>query len=71
MLSNGTKGRYWEGGLAKQLVLSLFIERQHQFVDGVDAYESELDENGDPIPLTRNSYTREYKLVAIDYALHT
>jgi len=51
-LPNGTEGRRWEGGPAEQSVLSLFKERQRQFADGIDAYKSELDEYGDPIPLT-------------------
>jgi hypothetical protein len=50
-LPNGTEGRRWEGGLAEQSVLSLFTECQRQFADGIDAYKSELYENGDPIPL--------------------
>jgi hypothetical protein len=57
VLPNGTQGRRWEGGTAEKSVLSLFAERQRQFADGIDDYESKLDEDGDPIPLTRNSYT--------------
>jgi hypothetical protein len=70
-LPNGTLGRRWEGGVAEQSTLALFKERRCQIADRIDAYKSELDENGDLIPYTRNSYTREHKLAAIDYALHT
>jgi hypothetical protein len=67
----GDLGRHWEGGVAEESVLALFKERQHQIAGGIEADESELDENGDQVPLKRNSYTREHKLAAIDYALHT
>jgi hypothetical protein len=71
LLPNGTLGRRWEGGAGEESVLALFAERRRQLADGIEAYESELDEDGNPIPLTRHSYTREHKLAAIDYALHT
>jgi hypothetical protein len=71
VLPDGTLGRRWEGGASEQSVLALFTERRRQLADGIEDYESELDEDGDPIPLTRHSYTREHKLAAIDYALHT
>lgn len=64
-------GRHWEGVAAKQSTLALFEERRRQIADRIDAYECEIDENGDLIPRTRNSYTREHKLAAIYYALHT
>jgi hypothetical protein len=71
VLPNGTLGRRWEGGTGEESVLALFAERRRQLADGIEAYESELDEDGCPIPLTQHSYTREHKLAAIDYALHT
>jgi hypothetical protein len=47
------------------------VERRRQIAEGIEADESELDENGDQVPLRQNSYTREPKLAAIDYALNT
>lgn len=70
-LPSGVLGRCWEGGAGEELVLALFAERRRQIAEGIEADESELDENGDRVPLKRNSYTREHKLAAIDYALNT
>jgi hypothetical protein len=70
-LSSGGLGRRWEGGVVEESVLALFKERQCQVAEGIEVDESELDENGNRVLLKRNSYTREHKLAAIDYALHT
>jgi hypothetical protein len=70
-LPSGVLGRRWEGGTAEASVLALFVERQRQVAEGIEADESELDENRDRVPLKRHSYTQEHKLAAIDYALHT
>ena len=70
-LSSGLLGRRWEGGVAEKSVLALFAERRRQIEEGIEADESELDEDGIRVPLKRHSYTREHKLAAINYALHT
>jgi hypothetical protein len=71
LLSNGTLGRHWEGGADEESVLVLFAERLSQLADRIEAYESELDEDGNPVSFTRHSYNREQKLAGIDYTLHT
>lgn len=52
LLPNGTLGRRWEGRTAEESVLALFAERRRQLADGIESYESELDEDGCPISLT-------------------
>jgi hypothetical protein len=52
VLPNGTLGRRWEGGTGEESVLALFAERRRQLADRIEAYESELDKDGCPIPLT-------------------
>jgi hypothetical protein len=61
-LSLGALKRRWEGGVAEESVLALFMERRRQIAEGIEVDESELDEYGDRIPLKRNSYTREQSL---------
>jgi hypothetical protein len=51
--------------VAEQSVLALFAERRRQIAEGIEADESELDEDGNRVPLKRHSYTREHKLAAV------
>jgi hypothetical protein len=57
--------------VAEISVLALFAERHRQVEKGIKADESELDEDGNQVPLKRHSYTKEHKLAAINYTLHT
>jgi hypothetical protein len=70
-VGSGLLERRWEGGVVEISVLALFAERRRQIEEGIEADKSELDEDGNRVPLKRYSYTREHKLAAIDYALHT
>ena len=57
--------------MAEISVLALFAERRRQVEEGIEADKSELDEDGNQVPFKRHSYTREHKLAAINYTLHT
>jgi hypothetical protein len=43
--------------VAEILVLALFAERRRQIEEGIRADESELDKDGNRVPLKRYSYT--------------
>jgi hypothetical protein len=62
--------RRWEGGTAKQAVLTAFAAHQTTVAKAIGRGEI-VETNDKNEPNLRNSYTREHKLAAVDYALYT
>jgi hypothetical protein len=62
--------RRWDGGTAKQAVLTAFIAHRITVAKAIERGETvKTDDKNEPN--LRNSYTREHKLAAVDYALYT